>query len=330
MCSKEDSIWWRDIINNDLIDKLVVNRFTGCYNCCCKNGKNTLFWHNLWLGDQSLRELYPKLFDMSTIQNYAVADLLVMNNGRHKWALELLFSRSDGPAAVVAGVLDSVGWSRLCSEMDAVRLYASENDDFLWCTNSENEFSVACISNIVSVSKSFAWAPNVIKLLKVMWNLIIPPKMKVFAQRFLVERIPSKDLLLKRAMANLNIMDCVFCGTHTENLSHLFFNCQVVKEIWKSMYGWLGILEDINGEEFLDFGLIQEKVKNANHRVKINIIWIATIWRIWLMRNAINFEGESFCNIIFFSWRRLSNGNHKFKSIYYEWFKFPLSCSNTL
>ncbi|XP_058768184.1 uncharacterized protein LOC131641907 [Vicia villosa] len=105
-------------------------------------------------------------------------------------------------------------------------------------------------------------------------------------------------------------------------------------EIWKHMYGWVGIKEVLNGMDFLDFGVLQDKVNNVNHRLKLNIIWIAIIWCTWIMRNAIIFKGEAFCydvvcsNIIFLSWRWLSFGYPKFKATYYEWFKFPLSCSN--
>ncbi|XP_058759231.1 uncharacterized protein LOC131632499 [Vicia villosa] len=237
MCCKDDSIWWRDINNNDLLDEFVVNGFSGCYKCNCKNEKDTLFWHNFWLGDQSLRESFPELFDMSTIKNCAVADLMVLENGRYKWTPGLLFGSSGVLAAAAAAVLDSAGCARLCTELDVMQLNVAENDGFSWCINSENDFKVASISNIVSVSKTFAWAPNVIKLLKVMWNLKIPPKMKVFAPRFFVGRIPSNDNLLKRGMTNLDNLDFVFCGMHLENFSHLFFNCHIVKDIWKSMYG---------------------------------------------------------------------------------------------
>ncbi|XP_058774256.1 uncharacterized protein LOC131648522 [Vicia villosa] len=39
MSRSDDSIWWRDINKNNVIDDLVDSGFTGCYMCCCKNGK---------------------------------------------------------------------------------------------------------------------------------------------------------------------------------------------------------------------------------------------------------------------------------------------------
>ncbi|XP_058776307.1 uncharacterized protein LOC131650620 [Vicia villosa] len=352
MSRNDDSIWWRDITKNNLIDDFVDSGFSGCFSCCCKNGKNILFWHSLWLGDQSLRELYLDLFDMSTIKNCAVADVLIWNNGKHYWELEALFRGgdatvfSDGAATdfsigaatfiAVAAVRGLSCWPRFCADVNSYIPIELEKDNFVWRINPGKEFSVSSVSNIINDSKSFVWPTHLFILLKVMWELKIPPKIKVFAWRFFIEKIPSKDELLKRGVTSILNKDCVFCGNHPEVISHLFFNCHVVKEIWKNMYGWLGIKEVLNGVNFLDFGVIQDKVKNANHRLKINIVWIAIIWCIWLMRNSIIFKGEAFCcdvvcsNIIFLSWRWLSFGYSKFSAIYYEWFKLPLSCSKAI
>ncbi|XP_058762738.1 uncharacterized protein LOC131636104 [Vicia villosa] len=360
MSRNDDSIWWRDISNNNLLDDFVDSGFTGCFLSCCKNGKNILFWHSLWLGDQSLRERYPDVFDLSTIKNCAVADVLVWNNGKRHWALEALFNGgaaialSHGTAAVLptgaamvlangaatstafAAARGLPSWARFCDDLNAYTPVELEEDSFMWRINSEKEFSVRSVSNIVNGFKSFVWPSHLINLLKVMWELKIPPKIKVFTWRFFIGKIPSIDELLKRGVSSIINKDCVFCGNHPEVISHLFFNCHVVKEIWNQMYGWVGIKEVLNGVEFLDYGVLQDKVKNVNHRVKINIIWIAIIWCIRIMRNSIIFKGEVFCydvvcsNIIFLSWRWLSFDYPKFNATYYEWFKLPLSCSNAI
>ncbi|XP_058760864.1 uncharacterized protein LOC131634228 [Vicia villosa] len=241
MSRNDDSIWWRDITNNNLINDFVASGFTGCFSCCCKNGKSILFWHSLWLGDQYLRELYPDLFDMSTIKNCAVADVLVWNNGKHYWELEALFrggaatvfSTGASTSTAAAAVRGMSCWARFCADVNSYIPIELENDNFVWRINPEKEFLVASISNIVNVSKSFARPNHLIKLLKAMWELKIPPKMKVFAWRFFIEKIPSKDELLKRGVTSIINKDCVFCGNHPEVISHLFFNCHVVKEIWK-------------------------------------------------------------------------------------------------
>jgi len=54
----------------------------------------------------------------------------------------------------------------------------------------------------------------------------------------------------------------------------------------------MGIIihEDINGiEHFLQHG---QQLKGKTYRKTRFLIWLATIWNIWLLRNAIIFKGE--------------------------------------
>ncbi|XP_058741853.1 uncharacterized protein LOC131614257 [Vicia villosa] len=178
---------------------------------------------NLWLGDQTLREQFLELFDISTIKNCAVADLLVWIDGEPSWELERLFSRGITSGSAATAVLLLPCWNRLREAVEMVRFNEFEINCFMRRANMENVFSVGSISNIVKDYKSFAWATNIINLLKVMWDLRIPPKLKVFAWRFFVERIPSKDLLLKKGVSSLDNMDCFFLWQFSgECLSSLF------------------------------------------------------------------------------------------------------------
>ncbi|XP_058734139.1 uncharacterized protein LOC131605852 [Vicia villosa] len=164
-----------------------------------------------------------------------------------------------------------------------------------------------------------------------MWDLKLPPKIKVFAWRFFIDRLPTRDQLLKRGVALVSCPNCVLCGSSLESSSHLFFNCQEVKAVWNHVFFWLGIPEEINVEDLFCFEVIQDKVKCSKRRITINFVWVATIWSLWLMRNAMIFRGEVFSfdvvctNIVFLSWRWLYCGYTKFKPNYYEWFKLPLS-----
>src|SRR3954466_6072727 len=87
-----------------------------------------------------------------------------------------------------------------------------ESDSFVWRANPDNTFSICSISKFFKEHKYFSWPSNIINLLQVMWDLRIPPKLKVFVWRFFVERIPSKDLLMKKGVVTLDNMDCVICG----------------------------------------------------------------------------------------------------------------------
>ncbi|XP_058732743.1 uncharacterized protein LOC131604312 [Vicia villosa] len=172
-----------------------------------------------------------------------------------------------------------------------------------------------------------------VSLLKVMWKLKVPPKIKIFVWWLIISRMPTKDQLISRGVTNISTNHIIeFCRIHPETLNHLFFLCQVLKMIWGWILSWLGDGIHLTIEELMDFGSIQEKVKNANVRNKINTIWIATTWSLWLMRNAMIFENVSYSfdvlcsNMLFLYWRWLACSNPLSLSSFYDWYKLPLEC----
>ncbi|XP_058784776.1 uncharacterized protein LOC131659628 [Vicia villosa] len=288
LISSEDSIWWRDLCKINFLDDYVEYGFTGCFKSCCMNGKDTLFWHTLWVGDKPFRFSFPDLYDLSTKKNCSVAEILIWVDGRHLWDVQALFSQGDGSvSAFEAAAATLPSWNRFRELVEGHISSDVASDTYGWFLNSDKVFTVAGISRIIHNSKSFAWDLHVIHSLKVLWSIPLPPKIKLFSWRFFVEHFPSKDLLLLRGVTILSNPDCDFCGVHVETSFHLFFYCHRAKEIWKHMCAWLGIPEAITIEEFLDFGVLQEKVKNINRKTKINVVWLSTIWCLWIMRNAI-------------------------------------------
>ncbi|XP_058754726.1 uncharacterized protein LOC131627883 [Vicia villosa] len=156
-------------------------------------------------------------------------------------------------------------------------------------------------------------------MIKVLWQMTVPLKFKIFAWRLLISRLPSKDLLLRRGVViDANNACCEFCRLHPENLNHLFFDCNVANLMWCRIFLWLGVDLSFSLDDFMAFGKFQKKVKNANSRLKINTIWLATTWSIWFMRNAMIFDkvpynfDEVYSNILYLSWSWLASSNPLF------------------
>ncbi|XP_058733418.1 uncharacterized protein LOC131605034 [Vicia villosa] len=293
---------------------------------------DVLFWLNKWLGEQPLCTEFPDLYELSNWKNCTVAEVLVRIGGSDRWDFGGLFSAGSSHGFPnTAAAAASPNWTRFCDRLRGFTPSENGCDTFSWSLDEDKDFTVASITHVIDSAKSFAWDYHLINSLKVMWELNLPPKIKVFAWRFFIDRLPTIDQLLKRGVANVSSPDCVMCGSSFESSSHLFFTCQEAKIIWKHVFIWLGISEAINVEEIICFDVIQEKVKCSKRRILINFVWVATIWSIWLMRNAIIFKGEEFCfdvicsNIVFLSWRWMYSGYTKFRPTYYEWFKLPLS-----
>jgi hypothetical protein len=70
-----------------------------------------------------------------------------------------------------------------------------------------------------------------------------------------------------------------------EEIQHVFFNCRFSVQLWNQIYSWLGInfnhFED-GWQHFILFG----KLAKGKYQVKFrHLIWLATTWSIWRLRN---------------------------------------------
>ncbi|XP_058725612.1 uncharacterized protein LOC131596892 [Vicia villosa] len=70
-----DSIWWRDVMKNNVKMGGLEEGFSSCVNCLLKNGKNIHFWDSIWLGNQTIRESFSRLSDLSTKKLSSVAEI---------------------------------------------------------------------------------------------------------------------------------------------------------------------------------------------------------------------------------------------------------------
>jgi hypothetical protein len=66
------SFWWRDVLK-------LCDLFRGISNCKVGDGKNVLFWHDLW-NDNIRRNKYPRLFTFAKNQSISVASFLTQEN----------------------------------------------------------------------------------------------------------------------------------------------------------------------------------------------------------------------------------------------------------
>ncbi|XP_058751681.1 uncharacterized protein LOC131624783 [Vicia villosa] len=298
LINRDDSRWWRDIVLNDYNEEALGDGFTDRITCDLKQDNNVLFWHSVWLVDQPLRVFFPLLFDHITNNLCTVKDILISNNGNILCNWEAIFGDEIFIHLVPnANLINLSITSKAIGDelrdlivlLRGVELDITAKDDFHWNLTSNGVFTVSSVSFLMSSAKEIAWPNSTIKLLDVIWKTTIPAKIKIFSWRFFIKRLPLKDQLVNRGVSILTSIDCPFCSNYPESLDHLFYQCQVTKEVWNRTYLWVGDDANLTQEEFKHFGSIQEKVTNNNIKAIINTIWLAFIWCIWNMRNTIIF-----------------------------------------
>ncbi|XP_020598394.1 uncharacterized protein LOC110037981 [Phalaenopsis equestris] len=71
------------------------------------------------------------------------------------------------------------------------------------------------------------------------WNIFLTPSMSFFIWRFFLKLIPSDDILKLKGLRGPS--RCTFCQSHEETITHLFFDCIWVQDVWSFVIGKLRI-----------------------------------------------------------------------------------------
>ncbi|XP_058778918.1 uncharacterized protein LOC131652934 [Vicia villosa] len=207
-------------------------------------------------------------------------------------------------------------------------------DSVEWIYSEEKVFTVAsCYNFYNNLRIHYGPANRNDEAFELLWKLEVPLKIKAFGWRLFRDRLPVKDLLKNRGISiPLDDLKCSFCDNSLESSSHLFFSCLVVKNIWSEIANWVGKGDRVDVKclsNFMDWHLFfrSKKVKVR----KLGLVWLATTWIIWLVRNGVCFRKEEWnvnntvWNIKHLVWRwsfcgKITHPNYSL----YEFCKDPL------
>ncbi|XP_058768555.1 uncharacterized protein LOC131642295 [Vicia villosa] len=130
------------------------------------------------------------------------------------------------------------------------------------------------------------------KALSCLWSIKVPSNTTLFGWRYLTNRLPTKVSLHRRGIS----LDrtCVLCELELESSSHLFGSCVITEGVWKRIKLWLGNDLDLSKEELQNFFHHWNKLSKLKTRITVAIVWLATMWSLWLVRNEIVFSNSEF------------------------------------
>ncbi|XP_058746973.1 uncharacterized protein LOC131619951 [Vicia villosa] len=305
------SFWWRDLLKVGFLTPFEKDPFVS--NCLfyVGNGFSTPFWEACWLNNVCLMEAFPELYRVSSLKKVSVAAMGGWCEGVWKWGN---LGIPEG-AALEAGLF--VKLLELRALLESHGGLHDEKDTVAWLLNSVKGFSVAsCYHRYTILRTPFGPHNRNDVVLEKVWKMEVPFKIKAFAWRLFVNRLPTKDLLMQ-----------------LENRDHLFFNCDVSKVVWNEIALWVD-LPGWNGEDCIPFFMewfSMGHVKNIKGG-KLGVLWLATCWIIWLTRNDFCFRNDSWninnivWNIKILVWRWSAYGNIAYPNCsFYDFSKDPLS-----
>ncbi|GLT83320.1 hypothetical protein SLE2022_016150 [Rubroshorea leprosula] len=173
------------------------------------DGSETLFWKDIWCWDESLKENFLRLFNISRDKEI-VARVGQWKDGTWSWAWRW---RRNLFAWEINLLQD------LTSMVESQKPRLGKTDRWSCRYDSKSCYSVCSAYKTLSMIQHTR-NPRRYKLL---WRKNVPMKVAVFAWTVNQERLPTADGMAKRGLKKEGEnMRCVLCGSQLETTDHLF------------------------------------------------------------------------------------------------------------
>ncbi|GKB87372.1 RNA-directed DNA polymerase, eukaryota, partial [Tanacetum coccineum] len=232
------------------------------------NGMHTKFWHDIWIGDQKLCCVFPRLFALEEDKDCYVAS-------KFHGSVDLSFRRA------ARGGVEAQQFAQLRDMLDTVILSNLE-DRWRWDLNGSGSFRVCDVRNLLDEF----FLPKDERVTR--WVKCIPIKINVFAWRVSLDRLPTRLNLIRRGV-QVPSTACPICTSYPEDISHLLFRCPMASDIHRLICRWWGLPWSPLGSYaewlscFKDIRL-GSKVKSILEGV-CYVSW----WCLWIYRNQLLF-----------------------------------------
>ncbi|XP_058726570.1 uncharacterized protein LOC131597930 [Vicia villosa] len=232
--SSSSSVWWKDLISIGKLsveDPIELNSRFGV-----GNGFITPFWESRWVDNHFLKELFPKLFLVSSLRRMAVASMGGWVDGVWKWGNFGVVLGDDTERLVVAE------HTSLHALLLGRNVFLEGRDKVEWCDSGGVSFSVAsCYDFMVGYTYPLGPPNRFDEAKDLIWKVLVPFKIKVFGWRLFINRLPTKDLLMFRGISlSIENSMCAFCGIIPESCDHSFFKCDKTRVVWREIKVWVG------------------------------------------------------------------------------------------
>nr|GEW23157.1 RNA-directed DNA polymerase, eukaryota [Tanacetum cinerariifolium] len=104
-------------------------------------------------------------------------------------------------------------------------------DCYRWTLEGSGEFSVSSTRKYID-DKTFDVVSS-----KTRWIKEIPIKVNILAWKVKINGLSTRLNLSKRGI-DIDSILCPICEQHVESVSHIFFNCQLSREIFRNILRW--------------------------------------------------------------------------------------------
>jgi hypothetical protein len=314
------SSWWKSICSLDGENRW----FSGAVRKKVGRGNSTVFWEEQWIGDQPLRQKFPRLFGISTQKEEVLCNMGILIEGRWHWNLQWRRDRFQWEEEQF----------REFSEIILPFNPVDVDDNWMWCGDGITGFTVKGAYLLLEkmVTQRRQLEPIEEFVFKRLWKCLAPSKVCAFSWQLILGRVQTKDNLFRRRLIPEEQLMCVVCGRCIETSVHLFLHCNGVARIWNEITRWLGLCLIIPPTMAISFAMWVSCSSSKKVKQGICLIWYAYVWVLWKARNAFLFKNKAFIveevveDIKRLSWQWFIGRMAKSPCLLYEWIWNPIDC----
>lgn len=278
---------------------------------CVRDGANTFFWWDKWIGDATLKSIFPDLYRLEKKKGCKISDRLLPHGPVWDW--------SANPIYAGFGV-------ELNNLTTLLNQHVCVPGDDKWCCpiSPDGSYYVHIVRKLLD--KALApppWTPIID------WQHVIPIKVLCCIWKASLGRLSSSCELVKRGVL-IDNLNCGQCINGLDEIGHILFKCPFACRVWWMVFDWCKITAPTPTS-------IVELVNFAKHwgncpkkKKLVTSICYGTCWWLWRFRCDRRFKATPSSTVRLvdcvksstFNWIKYRGG---FKSLnWLEWSMLPM------
>ncbi|GKD83355.1 RNA-directed DNA polymerase, eukaryota, partial [Tanacetum coccineum] len=222
---------WTSIISEAEVLKQQGVNFFDFMQLNMGNGELTSFWEDKWHDSFVLKDLFPRLYVLETNKKMSVGEKLKATS------LDSTFRRKP------RGGIEQSQYEELVHMVSSTTLIP-KNDRYVWSLDNSGSFSVASLREVIDAKRYVGGKSST------RWVKYVPIKVNVMAWKIKLDAIPTRINMSRRGI-DLDSLSCPICECGIESVGHLFFQCQVVRQVVRKISFWWNV-------DYVDFNSYEE------------------------------------------------------------------------
>nr|GEV20711.1 hypothetical protein [Tanacetum cinerariifolium] len=194
------------------------------------NEANTMFWQETLKGEAPFKIHFPRLFALESNKRITVEEKIKQPG--------LVSSFHRNPRGGIEQV-----------QMDALSIILEDlilpnmKDRWSWSLSGDGEFFVSSARSFID-AKTLGTVGS-----KTQWYKYVPIKINILSWRVKLNNLPTRLNLSRRGM-DLQSIFCSSCNHALEYTNHIFFDCSMMKELYKCIARWWNLyMADVSSYE---------------------------------------------------------------------------------